>query len=302
MSRSRTLVAVHGGGTLPEHKNYRELWRTALRAGLVRDAKAQLGAFDDLELVMPWAAEPFKTLRAPTDSVLDLADRQAALDVMAGHSTTKAFRRLHYERLPGKSALSEFVATVAAPALGIIGLGQMAVEAAVPELALYWADDPSVREHWRGQLHQTLATHLKRDDSVLVVAHGVGAVVAWDVLWQLGQEMPEHKLELLITLGSPLANNTVRNRLRGWSEPPERRFPANLKRWHNIAAEDDFLCHDKTVADDFGAMLQRQQISELVDHHVYNLSVRYGRSAPGHSAGYLAHPRTAELLSNWLAD
>lgn len=302
MSRRRSLIAVHGGGALPPHKDYQQLWINALRAGLARDARAQLPAFDDVELVMPWAGHQFTSLHKPVDPALDLLDRQRATGALADHATTKAFRRLHYERLPGKSALAEFVAGVAGPAMGLIGLGQRAVETAVPELKLYWDSESGLREQWLQQLLTPLSESLTRGDSVLMITHGIGAVAAWDALWLLGQQLPDKKLDLLVTLGSPLANNTVRNRLLGFREPPERRFPVNLTRWHNIAAEDDFLCHDKTVADDFGAMLQRRQISELVDHHVYNLSVRYGRSAPGHSAGYLAHPRTTELLARWLAE
>ena len=301
MTKRRTLIAVHGGGVLPPHKDYQELWRRALRAGIARDSQASLSAFDQLDLVLPWVADSFTDLHDSVDQELDLLDRQRALSALAGHSTTKAFRRLHYERLPGKSALTEFVVGIAAPAMGLIGLGKRAVGAAVPELKRYWDENSDLRERWLAQLVAPLSTSLARGDSVVMVAHGIGAVAAWDTLWTLSQESPTKKLDLLITLGSPLANNTVRHLLLGANEPIEKRFPTNLARWHNIAAEDDFLCHDKTVVDDFSGMLKRHQISELVDHHVYNLSVRYGRSAPGHSAGYLAHPRTAELLGQWLA-
>ncbi|MEQ8691419.1 MAG: hypothetical protein RIC89_11355, partial [Pseudomonadales bacterium] len=70
--------------------------------------------------------------------------------------------------------------------------------------------------------------------------------------------------------------------------------------WHNLAAEDDYVCHDKTVANDFSAMLDRRLIGDIRDYTIYNLAVRYGRSNPHHSSGYLTHPRTAELLAEWL--
>ena len=73
-----------------------------------------------------------------------------------------------------------------------------------------------------------------------------------------------------------------------------------MNAWHNIAAEDDYVCHDKTVADDYKRMLQQRMIGDIRDHTIYNLSVRYGRSNPHSSLGYLIHPRTAQLLSDWL--
>jgi hypothetical protein len=70
--------------------------------------------------------------------------------------------------------------------------------------------------------------------------------------------------------------------------------------WHNVAAEDDYVCHDNTVADDFKPMLKQKQVSCIRDYCVYNLAVRYGKSNPHSSVGYLIHPRVARIVSDWL--
>ena len=299
--KNKRLIAVHGGGLQPEESVCIAGWKTALRAGLSRDWPKAINAFDQTPFVMPWYADQFSGLHPAVDEKLDDLDRQAAIDALCALKTTKAFRRAHYERLPGKSALPEFFVDIVAPAMGLIGLGHLAAEAAVPEFKPYWRDSAAA-ERIRQPIYNAIKQALLEAESVALITHGFGAVVAYDVLWQLGEEMPENKLDLWITISAPLADNSIRKKLRGAGEAIERRLPANLFRWHNIAAEDDFMCHDKTIADDFSGLLRERQISELVDHPIYNLALRYGRSAPGFSAGYLVHPRMAEQLKRWLVN
>ena len=68
---------------------------------------------------------------------------------------------------------------------------------------------------------------------------------------------------------------------------------------HNVAAEDDYVCHDNTLKDDFKSMLQQQAVSMVHDYRIYNLAVRYGKSNPHSSVGYYIHPRVSKLLVEW---
>jgi hypothetical protein len=108
------------------------------------------------------------------------------------------------------------------------------------------------------------------------------------------------KLSALVTLGSPLANDAVRTGLLGADEDEETRYPGNITHWFNLAAEDDWVCHDSTVANDFAAMLRRRSISRLEDFGIFNLARRFGRPNPHNAFGYLIHPRMAALLADWL--
>jgi hypothetical protein len=103
-----------------------------------------------------------------------------------------------------------------------------------------------------------------------------------------------------LTLGSPLADEWVKHHLAGQDQPVDQRYPSNLINWLNVAAEDDYTCHDETMANDYARMLQSQGISQIRDYRIYNLAVRYGRSNPHHAAGYLIHPRVSALLADWL--
>ncbi|MDH5241120.1 MAG: hypothetical protein OEW73_10080, partial [Gammaproteobacteria bacterium] len=66
--------------------------------------------------------------------------------------------------------------------------------------------------------------------------------------------------------------------------------------------EDDYTCHDNTLADDFKMMLKQRVVSAVHDYRIFNLAVRYGRSNPHSSIGYYIHPRVSKILADWLQD
>ena len=92
----------------------------------------------------------------------------------------------------------------------------------------------------------------------------------------------------------------VRKRLLGAKRKSIAQFPVNVVEWHNVAAEDDYTCHDNTLADDFKKMMDQRMVSAVYDHHIYNLAVRYGKSNPHSSVGYYIHPRTAKVIVDWI--
>jgi len=138
------------------------------------------------------------------------------------------------------------------------------------------------------------------------MTHGVGCVVAYDVLWQLSHDAEfkaqygQAKVDTWLTLGAPLGDRNIRKRLMGAKEAAGLRFPTNVISWHNVSAEDDYTCHDNTLADDFHPMLDQRVVSAVKDYHICNLAVRYGKSNPHSSVGYYIHPRVARIVVDWM--
>ena len=92
----------------------------------------------------------------------------------------------------------------------------------------------------------------------------------------------------------------VHKRLLGAKMKGLEKYPSNIVSWYNVSADDDYVSHDNTLADDYKKMLKQKQVSLIKDYRIYNLSVRYGKSNPHNSIGYLIHPRVARIVSNWL--
>ena len=300
----KSLVFVHGGYFQPPREELVSIWRDALRRGIERDYPDQAAAFEAANITMAYFGDLTNELLAAQkteyDEALDIADRRNALTLLSGITKRKKFKRYEYQQLPGKTAVKEALADVGSPVLGKLGLEKPVIEKLAPELADYWNPHSDYGQAARDRLRTLLADTLAGPGEVMIVAHCVGSIFAYDVLWELSQSHKEQKADMLLTLGSPLGNKTIQKKLAGHSEDKKQRYPANILIWNNIAAEDDYVCHDKTVADDFHGMLKQHLISSINDYRIYNLAVHYGKSDPHSSLGYLVHPRVAKLTAEWL--
>jgi len=304
----RTIIYVHGRGWKPAPSVVAELWVAALRTGLERDF-AKLGktaALDGARLVTAYYGDLTNAIRTTAgkfyDESLDIADLQNALSAMSALTSAKKFRRSRYETLPSRSSLKEFLADVGAPVLSTLGLTEIALARRMPELSAYWHRDSAFSRESRQRVLVPLREAIARGDRILLIAHCLGSVIAYDCLWELshGPSAPAGKIDTWITLGSPLGDEFVKRKLAGADRQGEERYPKNVLSWSNVAAEDDFTCHDETVANDFRPMLQQHLISRIKDYRIYNVAVRYGRSNPHNGLGYLIHPRVTKLVADWL--
>jgi len=294
--RRLTLFLVHGRGVQPEAAELTAYWRRALDHALTRDRDMDLGA---VQLDMLFYADLIAPLDPDVDKfdpVLDRADRENAFNQLAALKA-KSFRRARYEAVPGQTPLKEFMADLSAPVGRLLGLANRRLAHFYPELVEYWKDT-TLAAAIRARIVPALGEALRRGDHIMVLSHGIGSVFCYDAFWEASQEVSadQQRVHSWVTLGSPLADDDVRRRLGG--QPAG--FPNLLLNWFNVAAEDDPVCHDETVADDFRAMLRERHISRIEDFHIYNLTERYGNSEPHDVLGYLIHPRMARLLGDWI--
>ena len=293
MASEYAIVCVHGAGPKPGVDELRELWHTSLRQGLARDHNDLLPKFDSASMDLVYYADRLSHLHPHYDEELDLLQRRKVIVQFAGMDKARDFRRRNYEVLPGKSPLKEFGMDVAA----ILQLTPLIWPRVMPEMSAYWRDDDGWATDIRRNLRETLVGHLDAGRHVFLISHCLGAVISYDTLWAGDFSS---RVQTWVTMGAPLGSSSVRRRLMGADEKVPENLVRSVINWHNLSAEDDYVCHDKTLADDFRSMLNNRVIGDIQDHTIYNLSIRYGRSNPHHSAGYLVHPRTAELLGNWL--
>lgn len=306
----RTLLFVHGRDFKPVPDVFLDLSIEALRVGVERDYPDfadEFGALDKRLAYYGDITDDFLTEHGLRyDEMLDVGDRRNALIKLRSFERRKQFGVSRYDRLPGKNAIPEFAADVFAPLLGRLGLSKSLINKVGIDLAEYWNRDSDFASRIRARVRSALSLALEYSDQVMLISHGTGCIVTYDVLWQLSHE-PEYaerfrdrKVDLWLTVGAPLGDSMVRKRLMGARRKGLRRFPSNVVSWHNLSAEDDFVSHDNTLADDFRKMLDQRQVSCIRDYRVYNMTVRYGKSNPHSSLGYLVHPRTAQIIVEWL--
>jgi len=306
----QTLLLVHGRGFLPPANDYKDLCINALSAALSRDCPDMQDRFNTLDQQLAYygdlSAEVLLNHDQRYDEALDIGDRRNALAKLKSYDKKKHFGIHHYDRLPGKTALNEFAADVIAPVLGSLGFSKQLIAKVGIDLSEYWNEDSDFSLRVRDRVRRMICDAIESDRQILLITHGTGCIVTYDVLWELSHDAEYaevcqgRKIDTWLTLGAPLGDAMVQKRLFGAKEKGSRRFPSNVLSWHNISAEDDFVSHDNTLADDFKEMLKQKQISCIRDYHIYNMAVRYGTSDPRCSLGYFVHPKTAQIVSEWL--
>jgi hypothetical protein len=284
---------------------------SAMSTGIERDHPHRRSEFDGLSKHLAYYGDISNDCLYQQgrdyDEQLDIGDRRNALQRLQRLARKKDFGVNRYDRLPGKTALSEFAADVVAPVLGAIGLSNAVIRGVASDVAEYWQDGNELAESIRHRIRDVLCDALRRDEKVLLMSHGTGCIVAYDVLWQLSHdplfadEYANYKIDTWVTLGAPLGDSMVKRRLLGAREKDRTRFPSNVVTWHNVSAEDDYLSHDNTVRDDYSAMLRQRQVSSIRDYRIYNMCIRYGKSNPHSSIGYLVHPRVSQIICDWLS-
>ncbi len=306
----RTLLFVHGRHFKPNSIELMDISIAALRAGIERDSPEVMDLFHGMHKRIAYYGDiSNKFLQEKGqryDEKLDVGDRRNALQTLSAIEKRKNFGVSRYDRLPGKSALAEFAADLMAPLLASLGLSKKLISKIAIDLAEYWNEKSDFTSRVRNRVRKAILEATDGDNRVILVSHGTGCIVAYDVLWQLSHDaeykerFEGRKIDLWLTLGAPLGDTTVIRRLLGSGEKGLERYPSNIVSWHNVSAEDDFTSHDNTLADDFKLMLTQKQVSCIRDYRIYNLAVRYGKSNPHSSLGYLIHPRVVQIVSEWL--
>lgn len=306
----KTIILIHGRNFKPPEADLRRLWLEALRFGLQRDFPAKLAAFDAAVISFVYYGDisnAFLTAETgdPAPGAADVASRQATLEALKQFGAND-FTKVRYNQLPGKESFKEGAADVLGPVLSFFRLSDSLLGQVAPDLRHYWEEDSEFGTNVRFPMIAPLKAAMDRNDSVCVIGHSLGTMIAWDTFWKFshtGEYRPKYsdkKVDLFVTLGSPLADETVMRNLKGADISGDRRYPRNIRHWVNVAAEDDYISHDEDVANDYRRMRQSGLVESITDEGIYNLSVRDGKSNPHHENGYLIHPVVAKHVAAWL--
>lgn len=232
------IVGVHGvGNYLPGQPAEKVVarrsadWAASIAAGLG-------GRPDALDLTVAYYA-PLLHAGEPTGQAAAL-DPDRALDALDPDTDALARSWLQALDLPeatvqGRLAVPlRHAVSVAADRFSLDGrLTKLFVAVCFPEVARYLAaDDALARVQAREHVAATIADRRAR----VVIAHSLGTVVAYEAL----HARPDLKVDLLVTLGSPLAlPGAVFPRLQPRPGGGTGLRPANVRRWVNISDYGD---------------------------------------------------------------
>jgi hypothetical protein len=175
---------------------------------------------------------------------------------------------------------------------------QMAVH--LRDLDRYLNDVNGVAAHARRMLKAPLLAAAEGGNPVLLIAHSMGSVIAYDSLWELSQgDYAGMRLDMLLTMGSPLGQRYMQKRLRGADRQGADRYPSNIRHWKNLSAVGDLTALERHLADDFGEMLELELVESLEDEILLSHFRSDGQLNVHAEYGYLVNDKTARTIVEW---
>ena len=177
-----------------------------------------------------------------------------------------------------------------------------AVKGAVKETQRYFQNQGNVGLKIREILKRLIRDAWSKEQRILLIGHSMGAIISYDSLWELGREEGyKGKVDLFLTLGSPLGMRFVQHRLVGIREARSRRYPDNIRRWLNISSRGDLTALDPYVGDDFEDMVNDGLTESIRDEHrdIYNYFVGTKGLNVHRSYGYLVNQKVGAAIADW---
>ncbi len=168
------------------------------------------------------------------------------------------------------------------------------------DLRRYTQNRNELAEHTREILKSRLREARDAQRPILLIAHSMGSVIAYESLWQMSRANREPMtIDLLLTMGSPLGQSYIQKQLKGVDAIGLVRYPANIRRWINLAAVGDLTSIDPVLGRDYGEMVRSGLVECIDDRTIYNWFRLDGVLNPHAEYGYLVNPETAKIVIDW---
>jgi pimeloyl-ACP methyl ester carboxylesterase len=155
----------------------------------------------------------------------------------------------------------------------------------------YHADE-NLRRSMQSRLIDVLKPAMRSGKPVMLIAHSMGSIIAYDVLLN----NPPFRVAHFITVGSPLGLGEVKAHLAHHVGP--LRVPQGVMNWSNYADQrDPIAALDMRLSSDF---VPNDTGTVIRDYKVFNTYVGpSGKANPHKIYGYLRAPEVAQAIADF---
>jgi hypothetical protein len=292
--QNHVVIGVHGLSSKPALEQHREDWIRSIREGLSRnfalDVAPEQIAFDLVYwadwLGRPALAEDLEPYVAATGAGPLPSYQQRWFD----GALREALERIE-DPINWVKASSEFDWVRQQTGLDTVGLAFL--QRRLVDLGTYYSDAEK-RAALRKRLADKLIAHETK--RIMLVAHSMGSIVAYDVLRDLGDQRPALIVDHFVTLGSPLGLAYVLDRIR--RENASVRSPSMVRRWTNLADRRDPVAFDVHLGDEYEANDRGIAVEDAL---ILNGYVSPAGKRNHHKIfGYLRAPEFSQVLKNFI--
>jgi hypothetical protein len=291
------IIFVPGLNPKPPPEVYRPQLLRVVLAGLARvrpDAAAWLTARPEAFRLVAWTylfygAHRDITVDLPGIERLLAHDTPSAADLRDIRSWSQRLKR--WSHIVGDSW----------PLIGRL-LAQPATRRLMHEANRYLKNRDGIGATVRNVLREELLAAWRADAPVLLIGHSLGSVIAYDTLWELSRDRDAvGRVDLFVTMGSPLGTHFVQRSLAGTHELGAARYPHNVGRWVNCTARGDTTALRRRLKPHFDEMLALGLVESIDDIVGFDNYFRGPTGINEHEAyGYLVQPLVATVIGDWV--
>ncbi len=301
---AKVIIGIHGLGNKPGKEILSDWWRSAMKEGLrATGFSGRMPAFTLVywaDLIYPRALDPGIT--DPENDLFNDEPYASAPENFHGGSHSVRVKIIDFiGRQLNRLFLNDDLT------LNYTSITDNIIRTYFKDLEFYYtasvekADGTraSAKELIRSRLAEVLKLH--RNDEIMLIAHSMGSIIAYDTLILSGSGI---KVDTLITIGSPLGMPVVISKIAG--ELKIRAQGVNRLRtpgcvthaWYNLSDILDKVAFNFKLADDFA---ENDNGVRPLDFLVTNDYIFDGIPNPHKSFGYLRAREFSDVLAGFIS-
>lgn len=276
MSASKLIIGIHGLSNKPAEKTLATWWEKSMLEGLQVNCKLSRDALDFKSIY--WAQDMYSKPDPDPDKYRK-----------AKKGELKYYQEGWKDYLREK--LFNFGGDVTDSMKEMFGMDKLAekvLKSKLKDLHRYY-ENPAIRKKLRDRLRVAILDN--RDKRLMLVAHSMGTIIAYDVLRELGSEDANLSIEHFVTMGSPLGLPHVKYKII--EENRLVRTPSIVKHWTNLADRRDPVALDIHLSDDYEENYAGVRVKD-------DLVMNDWGGINHKSYGYLRTPEFSDLLKNFI--
>lgn len=302
---AKIIIGIHGLANKPEEKIQADGWKKSIAEGLrVNCNFTQDFNFD----CVYWANRLYKyPLHNDANFTFDaLYDDEPYIPAKPGALQKYEDKWSDRMRADVSNVLGNAVDGVK-KAFGMDAVADFFIAQKLKDLDFYYddkrqlVDDSGNLKQARIVLQESLTKKLvaHKADEIMLIAHSMGSIIAYDVLRNLGNPNQGIEVSRFVTIGSPLGLSYVKLRVaQERTYDPTVRTPSIVRKsWVNFADRKDPVAFDTHLRDDYKP--NRDGI-EVKDDLILNDYENNGKHNHHKLFGYLRAPEVSEHIRNFL--
>ena len=300
--RRKIIIGIHGLGNKPSADTLEKWWKSAIGEGLKVFGESPRKI--DFELVY-WA-----DILHPEPEDLQIIDPHHPLYnsnpyIPAQDYTVKPYSKTRRKLLDYLEKVMDQLFLNDDLSINFSKISDKIIHKYFKDLDAYYSRfiahtsgaDSNIRNLIRDRLYDKLKKHRRKD--ILLIAHSMGSIVAFDVLSQYSLDF---KVDTFVTMGSPLGIPAVMNKIASelgdaGNAISSLMTPESVVRnWFNLSDLEDKIAMNYNLSDDYQPNIRGVKPEDFIVHNNYFNRIH----ANPHSVfGYLRTPDMARIIEEF---